>query len=192
MRNSYFHQTPNYGFQKKIIRKKVQELACDDQHKPFLAWNDIDTNCSEMCSINIQCKIQPKTNKKNPTLREYRLRWNIWKNFFTVKVMRHCHRWPREAVEVPSLEMFQDRLDGALSNTIYQVAKEPPYPGGAEIRAPVPQRLVKSLLLFCTPDSLLSLWEPVLQGQLQRCPLTSFSPPEGYLHYFCWWYHWII
>jgi len=31
-------------------------------------------------------------------------------------VVRHWHRLPREAVDAPSLAVFKDRLDGALSN----------------------------------------------------------------------------
>ena len=35
-----------------------------------------------------------------------------------MKVMRHCKGLPKEAVDVPSLEAFKVRLDGALSNLI--------------------------------------------------------------------------
>ena len=38
------------------------------------------------------------------------------KKFFTVRVVRHWHRLPREAVDAPSLETLKVRLDGALSN----------------------------------------------------------------------------
>ncbi|KFV55931.1 hypothetical protein N341_03478, partial [Tyto alba] len=40
------------------------------------------------------------------------------KEFFTVRVVRHWNRLPREAVDAPSLEVFKARLDGALSNLI--------------------------------------------------------------------------
>jgi len=36
------------------------------------------------------------------------------KNFFTLRVMEHWHRLPREAVESPSLELFKTRLDKVL------------------------------------------------------------------------------
>ena len=49
-------------------------------------------------------------------LKEGRFRLDIEKKFFTVRVMRHWHRLPREAVAAPSLEGFKARLDGALSN----------------------------------------------------------------------------
>ena len=35
-----------------------------------------------------------------------------------MRVVKHWHRLPREVVDAPSLETFQVRLDGALSNLI--------------------------------------------------------------------------
>ncbi|KFV12590.1 hypothetical protein N339_10124, partial [Pterocles gutturalis] len=49
-------------------------------------------------------------------LKESRFRLGIRKKFFTVRVVRHWHRLPREAVDAPSLEVFKARLDEALSN----------------------------------------------------------------------------
>ncbi|KFQ08226.1 hypothetical protein N330_11968, partial [Leptosomus discolor] len=49
-------------------------------------------------------------------LEEGRFKLDIRKTFFTVRVVKHWHRLPREGVEAPSLETFKVRLDGALSN----------------------------------------------------------------------------
>ena len=51
-------------------------------------------------------------------LKEGRFRLDVRKKFFTVRVVRHCNRLPREAVGVPFLEVFKARLDGALSNLV--------------------------------------------------------------------------
>ncbi|KFM04772.1 hypothetical protein AS27_09222, partial [Aptenodytes forsteri] len=51
-------------------------------------------------------------------LKEGRFRLDIRKKVFTVGVVRHWNRLPREAVDAPSLEVFEARLDGALSSLI--------------------------------------------------------------------------
>ncbi|KFO71019.1 hypothetical protein N303_09208, partial [Cuculus canorus] len=47
-----------------------------------------------------------------------RFRLDMRRNFFTMRVVRHWHRLPREAVDAPSLEVFKARLDGALGSLI--------------------------------------------------------------------------
>ncbi|KFZ46544.1 hypothetical protein N321_00441, partial [Antrostomus carolinensis] len=51
-------------------------------------------------------------------LKEGRFRLDIRKKFFTVRVVRHWNRLPKEVVDAPSLEVFKARLDEALSNLI--------------------------------------------------------------------------
>ncbi|KFZ65809.1 hypothetical protein N321_12701, partial [Antrostomus carolinensis] len=51
-------------------------------------------------------------------LKEGRFRLGIRKKFFTVRVVRHWNKLPREAVAAPSLEVFKARLDEALSNVV--------------------------------------------------------------------------
>ena len=54
------------------------------------------------------------------------------KKFFTVRVVRHWHRLPREAVDAPSLEVFKPRLDGALDNLVWWEVSLP-VAGGLEL-----------------------------------------------------------
>ena len=51
-------------------------------------------------------------------LKRDRFRLYVRKKLFTLRVVRHWNRLPGEAVDVPSLEMFKARLDGALSSPI--------------------------------------------------------------------------
>ncbi|KFZ62378.1 hypothetical protein N338_02645, partial [Podiceps cristatus] len=51
-------------------------------------------------------------------LKEGRFRRDIRKTFFTLWVVKRWNRLPREVVDVTSLETFQVRLDGTLSDLI--------------------------------------------------------------------------
>jgi len=51
-------------------------------------------------------------------LKEGRFRSAIMKKIFTMRVVRHWNKLPREAVNAPSLEVFKARLDGALRNLV--------------------------------------------------------------------------
>ncbi|GAB0188906.1 hypothetical protein GRJ2_001355900 [Grus japonensis] len=65
-------------------------------------------------------------------LKEGRFRLDIRKKFFTVRVVRHCDRLPREFVDAASLEVFKARLDGALGNLV-QWRVSLPMAGGLEL-----------------------------------------------------------
>ena len=59
-----------------------------------------------------------RTKSSGFKLREGRFKLDIRKKFFSIMVVRHWHRLPREAVPAPSLAMFKARLDGALSSLV--------------------------------------------------------------------------
>jgi len=50
--------------------------------------------------------------------KECRFRLDIRKIFFTMRVVKHWTRLPREVVDAPSLAVFKVRLDRALSNPV--------------------------------------------------------------------------
>jgi len=58
-------------------------------------------------------------------LEEGRFRPDIRKKFFTVRVVRHCNRSPREVVNALSMEALKARLDGALSNLVWMKVSLP-------------------------------------------------------------------
>jgi len=65
-------------------------------------------------------------------LKEGRFRLDTRKKFFTMRVVRHWHRLPREAVDVPSLAVFEPRLDRALSSLVWWMVFVP-MAGGLEL-----------------------------------------------------------
>jgi len=51
-------------------------------------------------------------------LKEGRFRLHKRKKFFTMRVVRHWNRLPREVVDAPTLEVFKAGLDGAMRNLV--------------------------------------------------------------------------
>ena len=51
-------------------------------------------------------------------LEEGKCRLDVRRKFFTQRVVRHWNRLPHKAVNAPSLEVFEARLDGALSSLV--------------------------------------------------------------------------
>ncbi|KFV49834.1 hypothetical protein N341_01365, partial [Tyto alba] len=51
-------------------------------------------------------------------LKRGRFRLDARQKFFMMRVVKHWHRLPREAIDAPSLETFKVRLNRALSNLI--------------------------------------------------------------------------
>jgi len=62
------------------------------------------------------CSDRTRGNSSKP--KEGRFRLDIRTKFFTMRVVKHWNRLPREAVAAPSLEVFKDSFDRALSNLV--------------------------------------------------------------------------
>jgi len=94
-----------------LEKRRLQgDLSADFQYFKEAYRKDGDRHFSRSCCDRIK--------SNGFKLKEGRTRLDIKKKFFTMRVLKHWHRLPREVVEAPSLEMFKVRLDGALSNLI--------------------------------------------------------------------------
>jgi len=60
-----------------------------------------------------------RTNGNGIKPKKCRFRLDVRKKSSTLRVVRHWHRLPKEAVAAPSLTVFKARLDGALSNLVW-------------------------------------------------------------------------
>ncbi|GAB0199269.1 mitochondrial enolase superfamily member 1 [Grus japonensis] len=77
---------------------------------------DEKLNMSRQCIFARACS--DRTRGNGFKLKEGRFSLDVRKKFFTVMLVRHWNRLPREVVEAPSLEVFKARLDEALGNVV--------------------------------------------------------------------------
>jgi len=95
-----------------LEKRRLQgDLIAAFQYLQGTSKKDRDKLFSRACS--------DRTSSNGFKLRESRFRVDTRKKFFTMRVVKHWHRLPREVVDAPSLETFKARLDRALSNLVW-------------------------------------------------------------------------
>ncbi|KAJ7410787.1 hypothetical protein WISP_106134 [Willisornis vidua] len=77
-------------------------------------YNHLIRGCSQV-GVGFSQVTGNRTRGSGHKLCQKRFKVDIRQNFFMERVDKHWNRLPREVVESPSLEMFNKRLDVALS-----------------------------------------------------------------------------
>ena len=88
----------NGRFQEQLIATFKYLRACKRERDQHFIWSSGD-----------------KTRGNGFEVKEGKFRMGVRQKFFTQRAVRH---WPREAVDVPFLEVFKTRLDWALDSLV--------------------------------------------------------------------------
>jgi len=109
----------------KMIRR-LQQLSCEERLRKLSLFRlDMRRLWGDLVAVSEYLKgaykkageglytraCSDRTKDNGCKLKEGRFRLDIRKKFFTVGVVRHWNRLPREAVDVPFLEIFKARLE---------------------------------------------------------------------------------
>ena len=112
------------GLEHLSFEDRLRELGLFSLEKRRL-WGDLTVACQHLKGAYRKAgeglftrACSDRTRVNGFKLEEDRFRLDKRKKFFTVRVVRHWSRLPREVVAAPSLAVFKARLDGAWSNLV--------------------------------------------------------------------------
>jgi len=112
------------GLEHFYYEERLRELGVFSLEKKRL-WGDLiaafqypKRACKKAAEELFTSAYSDRTRGNGFRLNEGKFRLDIRKKLFAVRVVRHWHRLPREAVAAPSLAVFKARLGGALSSLV--------------------------------------------------------------------------
>ena len=91
----------------------------EDSQKNKYAYKCLKGGCQEDGAKLFPVVPSDRTRSNGHKLKQRKLQLNMRKNFFPLRVTEPWPRLPREAVESPSLEIFQPRLDVVLCSLLW-------------------------------------------------------------------------